>query len=395
MKRKKEATMDFDKVINRYGTNSTKYDFNEHFGVPKGVLPFWIADMDFPSAPCIAEALKKRLSQGIFGYSFPDLRYFAAIGKWMAERHHWKIRPEWGVPVPDAGTAIAAAVLAFTKEGEAVLVNGPCYDPFQRTAALNHRRVVDSPLVLRNGKYEMDFDDMEKKITENHIRLFILCSPQNPTGRVWTREELERYGELAVKHGAVVFADEVHEDFAWKGHPFTPFGTLGGEIASHAVICTSPVKSFNLGGLPYGNLVISNPDLRKALQGELLAMECTKLNLMSITASQAAYAGAGPWLDEVRTYIESNIEETAGFLKKNIPKVKLIMPEATYLLWIDCRGLGLSDEALQKRLLAGGVWVNMGAQYGPEGSGFIRFNIACPKKTLREGLARMARALSD
>jgi cystathionine beta-lyase len=384
--------LNLDKPVNRHGTNSLKYDFNWFYGMPEGVLPFWIADMDFPSPSCCEEAIIDRAKKQVYGYAGPNKDYFAALAKWMQIRHHWTIRPEWVVPVPDAGVSIMMAVKTFTKEGDGVLINSPAYDAFASSAAALGRRIVDSPLIQKDGRYEIDFDDLEEKM-KSGVALAFLCSPHNPTGRVWSKEELVRYSALARKYGVKLFIDEVHEDFCWDGHPFTPFGTLGEEDVKNAIICTSPGKTFNLGGLPIGHIFIADPDMKKAFQEQLVSMECHKINLMSVVAAQAAYEKGGEWLDSVRSYIQNNIRIVSSFLQDNLPKAKFNPPEGTYLLWIDLRAYGFSDEELSQRLIKAGLWVNMGAKYGPSGSGFIRFNAACPKSTLEEGLSRLAHAL--
>lgn len=388
---------DFDRIIDRKNTFSLKYDFARERGNPEQVLPFWVADMDFQVAPCVTEALEKQVRHGIFGYSEIKDDYFKALYRWFHTRFDWDVKKEWLIKTPGVVPAINLAIKALTRKGDAILIQPPVYYPFMTSIQNNGRRIVKSPLIRRSGKYMMnDLDDIERKIAENEVKLAILCSPHNPVGRVWTQEELAQYSRICRRHQVRLIVDEIHCDFTFPGHRQTAFGTLSEEDAMNAVICTAPSKTFNIAGLQISNIWIPNPRIRRAFQKELDTFGYDQLNVMGLVAAQAAYTGGQDWLEAVKTYIRENLDYTRRFLETHLPKIKLVEPEGTYLLWLDCRYYGVSDQELEAILLNDAhLWMDMGYLFGPEGSGYFRMNIACPRATLAQGLKQLCEAFKD
>lgn len=385
---------DFDAVIDRHNTNSVKYDFPEKYNMPEGLLPFWDSDMDFRVAPAITEALQKRVNHGIYGYSDTDDSYWNAVRSWYKNYFNWDVKREWLVKTPGIIPAFHIAIRALTKPDDAVLIQPPAYFTFTEAITRNGRRVVNCPLTRKGSKYIMnDFDDIERTLAEKNVKLAILCSPHNPVGRVWTREELSEFSRVCRIHGVRIIVNEIHQDFVYPGVDYTPFAHLSEEAVQNAVICTTPAKSFNLCGLPLANIWIKNPTLRAAFVRELACTGFERPNIMSLLAAEAAYNGGRGWLEEVKHYVKGNIDFTREFLKNSIPRMQLVEPESTYLLWLDCRGYSLTDEELARVVIKdAGLWLDQGILFGAEGSGFLRMNIACPRATLKEGLTRLAAA---
>lgn len=390
------AAFDFDTVYDRKNTGSLKHDFARARGLPEDVLPMWVADMDFRSPECVIEALIARARHGIFGYSEAPNGYFEALEKWFSERHGWKARPNWLVKAPGVVYAIAQAVRAFTEPGEAVLIQEPVYYPFRQVVESNGRRVVVSELIYENGAYQIDFEDFEEKIRENNARLFILCSPHNPVGRVWTRRELERVAEICLRHGVLVISDEIHADFVYPGHKHTVYAALGPEAERNAIVCTAPTKTFNLAGLHIANIFIPDPALRERFKGEVARSGMSQLNTMGLAACKAAYEGGGPWLDALMEYLGGNLAFMRAFIHDRLPRVRLVEPEGTYLVWADFRALGLSVHELEDFIVhKARLWLDGGTMFGESGAGFQRFNIACPRAVLQEALERLERAFNE
>ena len=387
--------MDFNKIVERRNTDCLKFDAAVRRGYPADILPLWVADMDFPTAPPVLEALHQRTNHGVFGYTEADPdRFFSVLQGWFLAQHQWEIQKEWLLQTPGVVFALAMAVKAYTQPGDAVLIQQPVYYPFTEVILDNGRRRVSNDLVLRGGRYEIDFADLEAKIVANHVKLFLLCSPHNPVGRVWTKEELERIAEICRKHDVIVVADEIHEDFVWSGHSHIPFASLGEEAANYSVTCTSPSKTFNLAGLQVSNIFIPSFELRRKLKHEINAAGYSQLNTLGLTACEAAYRDGLPWLEELKAYLRQNIEYTRTFLRQNLPQVRLIEPEGTYLLWLDFRDLGLSNAALEELIKKkAGLWLDSGAIFGAAGKGFQRINVACPRAVLAEALQRIAKAI--
>ena len=383
---------DFDTVIDRRHTNSLKYDFALERGKPADVLPLWVADMDFVTAPEIRARLQQAVEHGIFGYSEGKEEYFAAVAGWYEQRFGWKVQQSWLVKTPGVVFALAMAVRAFTREGDAVLIQQPVYYPFAEVIEDNHRRVVSNSLQLKGERYEIDFEDFEQKIVENQVKLFILCSPHNPVGRVWEQEELLRMGEICQKYQVLVVSDEIHSDFVWEGHRHYVFANLSKEFANRTITCTAPTKTFNLAGLQISNIFISNPQLRQDFRREVAAAGYSQPNAMGLVACQAAYEEGEEWLTQCKEYIWDNYLYLADFAEKYLPGVKVLKPEGTYLIWMDFRDLRLSVEELEDRILhKAGLWLDSGAIFGADGEGFERINIACPRVILQEALERCKR----
>ena len=387
--------MDLDKIIERKNTDCLKFDAAVRRGYPECILPLWVADMDFPAAPPILAALQKRIAHGVFGYSEPDPnRFFPVLERWFRERHNWQIQKDWLIQTPGVVFALAMAVKAFTNPGDAVLIQQPVYYPFSEVILDNGRRRVSSDLILKDGRYDIDFTDLERKTVENKVKLFLLCSPHNPVGRVWTREELETVAAICHKNNVIVVADEIHEDFVWTERPHIPYASLGEAFAQQAVICTAPSKTFNLAGLQVSNIFIPDYGLRRRFHHEINAAGYSQLNTLGLIACEAAYQYGAPWLEEVKQYLCGNINFTKVFLQQHIPQISLVEPEGTYLLWLDCRGLGLANTELEDLIIKkAGLWLDSGAIFGASGKGFQRINIACPRSVLQEALERMQKAI--
>ncbi len=385
---------DFDRVIDRRGTNCAKFDAAEANGYSPDILPLWVADMDFQAPPCVLEALNKAVEHGIFGYPITSQDYYDAIIRWFDTRFDWKVRQEWLIQTPGVVFALSAAVRAASKPGDAVLVQPPVYYPFYNVIRQNDRKVVESPLVYENGRYSIDFADVEAKIVENGVKLFILCSPHNPVCRVWTVEELSRLGAICKAHGVTVISDEIHCDFAFPGHPHTPFVKACPDMADSTIICTAPSKSFNLAGLQTSNIFIPGEDLRAAFNREMDIVSYHGVNCLGAVACQAAYEQGAEWLDECKAYMRGNLDYVRAFLAEHLPQIKLVEPEGTYFAWLDCSGLGLSKEALDDLVIhKANLWLDSGAIFGECAAQFQRVVLACPRATVVKAMENLRKAI--
>lgn len=386
----------FDEVIDRKGTNCLKYDFALERGYPEGVLPFWVADMDFRTAPPVIEELERRVQHGIFGYTDPGADYRAAVWNWMKTQHDWTPAVGSLTITPGVVFALGMAVQSFTAPGDAVLIQQPVYYPFSSIILGNDRQLVNSPLVLKDGHYEIDFVDFEQKITSKNVKLFLLCNPHNPAGRVYTRDELQKMATICLQHGVTIVADEIHNDFIRKGYEHTVLASLGNDIAQHVVTCTAPSKTFNLAGLQISNIFIENESMRQKFRATIDHAGYSQPNALGMFAAQAAYEKGLPWLEALRDYLEQNYQKTKAFLAQHLPKVTLIEPEGTYLLWLDFRAYGLSAKELDHLIVhEANLWLDSGHIFGKDGEGFERLNIACPWATLEQGLKQLARTLKN
>ncbi len=387
---------DFDSVIDRRNTGSEKYDDAVTRTGTDDVISFGIADMEFRVAPAITKAFEARIAHGIYGYTAPGESYYEAMHNWYLNRFGWDTKKEWLVMTPGVMPAINIAIRALTKPDDAVLIQTPVYPRFAESILNNGRRLISCPLTHRRSKYVMnDFDDIKRLLSEKNVKLAILCSPHNPVGRVWSREELAEFSRVCRFHGVRVIVDEIHGDFTYPDVPYTPFGTLGEEAANNAVICTSPSKTFNLAGLQLADIWIPNPDIRDAFLREMKGIGLAAPNLMGLIAAEAAYTDGAAWLDEAKNYIRGNLTYLRAFLKSNIPRMKLVEPEGTYLAWLDCRGYAISDTELERVVTKDArLSLEPGYEYGAEGSGFLRMNLACPRATLEKGLERLADAFA-
>lgn len=386
--------VDFDTVPNRRGTNCFKYDFAREMGMPEDVLPLWVADMDFPTAPAVLERLHALAEHGIFGYTGVKDAYFSAVHNWYAQRFGWETQRSWLVTTPGVVFAIAIAIRAFTQKGDAILIQQPVYYPFANKVTENDRQLVVNPLVLKNGRYEMDFADMERKIVDYHVKMLLLCSPHNPVGRVWTKEELLRVGEICQKHGVLVVSDEIHADFTYAGHTHRVFASVKSEFADFTITCTAPSKTFNLAGLQNSNIFIPNRQLRHAYKKELSACGCGGTNCMGMAACQAAYEAGADWLEQLKQYLAGNLAYIRQFLREKLPEIALIEPEGTYLVWLDLRKLGLTEQQQRQLIVQDAkLWLDTGTLFGQGGEGFERINIACPRTTIEQAMQRLEHAV--
>lgn len=388
--------IDFDKMIERKDTDCLKYDFAVRRGRPEGVLPLWVADMDFKTSERILDAIKARVEHGIFGYTESREKYFEAVSEWMKERHDWEVQRNWLVKTPGVVFALAMAVKAYSGVGDAVLIQQPVYYPFTEVIEDNDRVVVSNDLVLgEDGKYHIDFEDFERKIVENHISLFLFCSPHNPVSRVWTKDELIRIGEICLKHHVIIVSDEIHEDFVFGRRKHYVFANLKKEFADISVTCTSPAKTFNLAGLQISNIFIPNGSLRRQFKKQIAAAGYSQLNTIGLTACEAAYRYGFDWYEAMMKYIAGNIEFMKQYLREELPQLKMIEPEGTYLVWVDFRDLGLPEAELEELIVKkANLWLDSGAIFGKVGAGFERFNVACPRSVLAQALEQLKTAIS-
>lgn len=381
---------DFDTVTDRKNTNAIKYDLAKKRGKPEDAVSLWIADMDFPTAPCIQKAVAEKAAHGIWGYSRPDNRYYDALKKWYKERHNFEVQNEWVVNTPGVCFALAAAIKAFTKEGESVLIQKPVYYPFFNIINSLQRKVVNSSLILKNNHYEIDFDDFERKIVQENVKMFILCSPHNPGGRVWTKQELQKISEICLAHNVLVVSDEIHSDITFGSNVHTVYGSLSEQALKNSIICTAPSKSFNLAGLQFSNIFIADEKLRKAFSEELDKTGYDEPSVFGIVAATAAYSEGADWFDSVKSYIWENILFARKYIEENAPQIKVLVPEGTYLLWLDFSKTGLSDSEINDRVLnKAKVWLDRGSMFGKEGEKFQRINCATPRIILEDALKRI------
>ncbi len=384
----------FDRIIDRRNTNSVKWDNLKNLYGKEDLLPLWVADMDFQAPPYVIEALRRRADHGVFGYTFPSNEYYKAVISWMGKRHNWHIEKEWITFTPTVVTALSYAIRAFTQPGDKIIIQTPVYHPFYKVIEDNERIIVKNPLVFRDGKYHMDFEDLEEKVKDG-AKMLMLCSPHNPVGRVWTKEELKRLTEICLKNNVLIVSDEIHFDIVYKGYEHTVLASLSPEIRDNCVILTSPSKTFNLAGLQVSNAIIPNELLRMKFRKEINKDHISSPNIFAERALIAAYEYSEDWLDELLEYLEANRDFFIDYMKKRIPKLKPINPEGTYLIWVDCTELGmnpgeLKDFFVNKCKLA----LNEGQMFGEEGKAFQRFNIGCPRPILEETLYRIEMAIN-
>lgn len=385
-----ERNLDFDRIIDRKNTRCLKYDFAVKRGMPEDVLPLWVADMDFETSSYIEDALTERVQEGIFGYSDVQTPYFEIIRDWMIRHHDWEPQEKWLIKTPGVVFALAMAVKAYTDPGDKVLLQQPVYYPFSEVITDNGREVVSNDLVLtEDGTYKIDFADFEQKIIANGIKLFLLCSPHNPVGRVWTKEELEKIGDICVKHGVTVVSDEIHNDFIWEG-THTVFAGIKKEFADISVTCTSPSKTFNLASMLISNIFIPNQILRRKFRKEMDRAGISQLSVLGLVATEAAYAHGDEWYAAMKNYVRDNIVFAKTYVEKNLPGVRMIDTQGTYLIWLDFRQTGLTVEELDHKIIyEAGLWLDSGKIFGKTGEGFERINVACPRAVLQEALDRI------
>jgi len=384
----------FDEVINRRNTSSVKWDNLKNLYGRDDLIPLWVADMDFKSPPAVIKALKERADHGVYGYTFPSEEYYNAVINWMERRHNWHIDKEWISYAPSVVAALSYCIRAFTEPGDKIIIQTPVYHPFYSTIEENERIVVKNPLIHRDGKYYMDFDDLERKAKDG-AKMLILCSPHNPVGRVWTKEELKRLADICLENNILVVSDEIHFDIVFKGNEHTVFASLSPEVADNCVVLTSPSKTFNLAGLQVSNVIIPNEMLRMKFRKEENKDHISSPNVFAQRALIAAYDHSEEWLDELLKYLEGNRDFFIDYINKRIPKLKVTESEGTYLMWVDCTELGMNPQQLKEFFVNQcKVALNEGKMFGEEGNTFQRFNIGCPRSILEEALNRIERAIN-
>lgn len=385
-------TYDFDKVISRKGTNSCKWDSIES----DNLLPMWVADMDFQTAPAIIEALQRRVSHGIFGYTHVPDAYYQAVISWFKRRHGLTIEKDWIIYTSGVVPALSAIIKALASPGDQVLIQTPVYNCFFSSIRNNGCEIVTSPLIRKDHTYYMDFDDLEKKVSNEKLKLMILCNPHNPAGRVWTREELTRLGEICLRHQVTVIADEIHCELVYPPKAYIPFASISDEFCRHSISCLSPSKAFNIAGLQIANIVSADEDLRKRIDRAININEVCDVNPFGVEATIAAYNEGEEWLNQLLEYLKGNYDSMCQYCAKYLPDYPLTRLEGTYLVWMDCTNTHLTSAELDKRLKTdAGLWLNPGDMYGKEGEGFMRWNIACPRSVMLDGLERFRKFVQN
>lgn len=376
---------DFDEIIPRRNTRSYKWDS----AADNDVLPLWVADMDFRTAPAVVKALERRVKHGIFGYvKVPD-EYYQAVTNWFAQRHGWQFQKEWMIYTSGVVPALSAIIKALAEPGDGIVVQTPVYNCFFSSIRNNGCRIVSNPLIYDGRTYRMDFEDLETKTADPNVKAMLLCNPHNPAGRVWTRDELVRLGEICRRNHVTVISDEIHCELVFPGHTYLPFASISDQHLWNSVTCISPSKSFNMAGLQIANIIARDDALRQRIDRAININEVCDVNPFGVEATIAAYNQGEEWLMQLIGYLHGNYETLCEFFGKYLPQIAVTELEGTYLVWTDCRKLGLSSDVLQSRLLAeAGVWLNSGTMYGAEGEGFMRWNIACPRSVLVQAMAR-------
>lgn len=385
----------FDRIIDRRNTNSLKWDFRGEHGMGEDVLPLWLADMDFKAPAAVADAVRMTADHGIFGYTDWREDFFLAAQSWYALRHGYVPAMEWMTLTPGIVFAVAAAIRAFTEKGDGVLIQPPVYKPFTVMTKSNERRLVENPLRYVNGRYEIDFLDLEVKLRDPSVKLMILCSPHNPVGRIWSAEDLRRVGELCEQNGVLIVSDEIHCDFAFEGKKHHIFATLGNSCMDNSIVCLAPSKTFNIAGLQLSAIFIANEAHRRRFRDAVNRTGAGSPNTCGLAAAKAAYTDGAPWLDELILYLQGNERYVRGFLMENLPMVRPVEQDGTFLMWLDFSALNISHEELNALLIGKAkLWLDDGRKYGHGGELFQRLNIGCPRATLEDAMARLAGALN-
>lgn len=387
---------DFETIINRANTGSFKWNQMKNWkpDVSDGIVPFSVADMEFSTPPEIVSGLKEYLDTAVLGYSQPTQHYLDAVCAWMKRRHDWEIKPEWIVSTSSVNSAIYSAVKAFSEPGEGVIIQTPGYYPFVLAATSSNRKVVRNPLILKEGKYTIDFEDLERKAMDPNNKILLFCSPHNPVGRVWTRDELERVGDICLKNQVLIISDEIHFDLIMPDYTHTVFARLSEELANNMIVCTSPSKTFNLAGMQIANIIISNPKIRNSLIKEQGSNGLFTQGILGYKACEIAYSQCEEWMEQVIEVVCKNHLELKRFIETNIPEIKVFNLEGTYLQWMDFCGIGLDKAELKKFLHEQSeLFLDEGYTFGQEGMGFERMNLACPTRTMMKGLERLSNSI--
>lgn len=379
----------FDEIINRNNTNSSKWDTTED-----GVLPMWVADMDFKVATPIIDSILKRAQHGVFGYTMIPKSYYDTEILWWEKRHNFKIEEEWIEPTVGVIPSLSAVVQAFCKEGDKVLIQSPVYNYFNSSITNNKCEIVINNLLYDNKKYSIDFKDFEEKVKDKKVKLFILCNPHNPVGRVWTKKELTLMGNLCIENNVIILSDEIHRDLVYSDYKYTPIVSISKEILEQSITCTAPSKTFNLAGLKTSNIIVANQEFKAKINRSLNINETIEPNVFGIEALISAYTLSDSWLDELLIYLEKNRDFVIEYINKNIPQLEVIKAEATYLLWIDCSKLGIDSQNLVDKILEiGKLRIASGITYGKNANDFIRINIACPLEVVKDGVERLHKTI--
>lgn len=384
----------FNEIVDRSNNFSSKWSEMEKKYGTNDLLPMWVADMDFKAAPCIIDSLKNRLEQEIYGYTTRPDSYNESIVNWLDRRHNWKIKSEWLIYSPGVIPAISLLINELTKANDKIMIQEPVYSPFNSVVKNNNRELIISPLQkLENGNYIMDYEDIENKIKD--VKLFILCNPHNPVGRVWTKDELKKLGDICLKHNVKIISDEIHSDIILKKHKHIPMASISKEFEKNTITCMAPTKTFNIAGLQSSYVILPDEKYYKLLDDAFTRIDIKRNNCFSLVATEASYNNGESWLESFLEYLESNIDFAIKYINENMPKLKVRKPEGTYLLWVDFSALGLSDEELESVLVQKGkVALNQGNSFGIGGSGYQRINLACPRSMLEEALIRIKNAIN-
>ncbi|MGG4091520.1 MalY/PatB family protein [Paenibacillus lautus] len=386
---------DFDRRIDRTGTASYKWDQSEKLFGRSNILPLWIADMDFEPPKEVVEAIKRRAEHGIYGYTMRPQSYYDAIVGWLLRRHGWRIEQDWLSSSPGVVPALSLAVQTFTQPGDGVILQSPVYYPFYDVIRMNGREVMNNPLILQEGRYEINFELLEKQAAAG-AKVLLLCTPHNPGGRVWTRGELERVAEICTKHGLLVVADEIHHDLVFSGHKHVPYASLSEECAQHSITCIAPSKTFNLAGLQAAAVVIPNADIRRQYNAALKTLSIHRESYFGLTATEASYTHGDEWLDQLLVYLEGNRDALLAYVKEHLPQVKAMSPEGTYTVWLDCTAISDKPAELKQLMFdKAGVAFIEGSLFGEQGAGYLRVNLACPRALLLKALDKFAGAIQE
>ncbi|MCA0990603.1 MalY/PatB family protein [Pseudalkalibacillus hwajinpoensis] len=386
----------FDERINRFDTHSVKWDHTEAIFEKEDLLPMWVADMDFRAPQPVIDALTTRIQHGIFGYSMPTENTKSAIQGWLNRRHNWSIQQDWIVFTPGVVPALSAAVNTYTEKGEKVVIQSPVYYPFRDMVEKSEREVVDNPLVRRNGKYEMDFHDLELKLADPEVKMLLLCNPHNPVGRVWKKEELIKLAELCLAYNVLIVSDDIHFDLIFKGYEHTLISSLSNEIAANTITCIAPSKTFNLAGMQLSTIIIPDEEKREKFNTYMGKLGLFAPSPFGITAVEAAYNHGEEWLDDLMDYLQGNLSYLTTFINERLPQIDVIEPEGTYLVWLDFNKLNMSHEELEQFVQGEArLALDEGYIFGEGGKGFERINIACPRSVLQEGLERLEKAINS
>lgn len=386
-------TYNFDTITPRRGTHSYKWDEAKE----ENIIPMWVADMDFPAAPAIQKALLERVKHGVFGYTMVPDSYYNAVINWFSRRHDWAIQKNWILYTTGVVPAISATIKALTLPGEKVLIQSPAYNCFYSSIKNQGCEVLESPLKREGDSYVMNWDDFENKCADEKTTLFLLCNPHNPSGRVWTKEELKRMNDICLRHNVKVVSDEIHCELIMPGYQFTPFAAVDKACRENSITLNSPSKSFNTAGLQVANIICSNPTWRRRINRVVNIFEICDVNPFGPVALEAAYNESEDWIDELNAYLFENYKALKSFFEEHMPKLKVLRLEGTYLVWVDVKELGLPSETIADELMnEGKVFINSGTLYGKKaGEGYLRINIACPRSIMTEGLERMAKVINN